>query len=75
MWKREIEVYQQLASLKEKELDFKELHNKCKKIEQNVKEQQKNKRLPTSTQESSSKRKFLNSSFFFRPELTKADWF
>ncbi|KZS02014.1 Uncharacterized protein APZ42_001110, partial [Daphnia magna] len=38
-------------------LDFEELHNKCKKIERNVKEQHKNKILPTSTQESSNKRK------------------
>ncbi|KZS10547.1 Uncharacterized protein APZ42_024965 [Daphnia magna] len=35
--------------LLKKELDFGELHNECKKIEQNAKAQQKNKRLPTSS--------------------------
>ncbi|KAI9559758.1 hypothetical protein GHT06_013764 [Daphnia sinensis] len=34
-------------------------YNKCKKIKQSAEEQPKNERLPTSTQESSNKRKFL----------------
>ncbi|KAI9560395.1 hypothetical protein GHT06_014412 [Daphnia sinensis] len=92
MEKREIEVCQQLASLKEKvihmdtqyskqleasktemkfkELELEELRNKCKRIEQSAKEHQKNKRLPTTAQESPNRRKFLNRSSF---EMAKYD--
>ncbi|EFX62182.1 hypothetical protein DAPPUDRAFT_337317, partial [Daphnia pulex] len=60
------------TEMKFKELELEELRNKCKKIEQNVKEhQQKNIRVPpTPAQESPNGRKFLNRAAF---EMTKSE--